>query len=141
MDFIMVPLIMGIITLGIYKMFELFACRRERMALIEKLDDKIPVAGLKGKLSLPIYNHYSFSALKGGCLMLGIGLGLLIGFLICVSAIPNYLSDTSWNMRQTVGIVYGSCVLLFGGAGLIAAFLIENKMNQKKENRQEPENT
>ncbi len=135
MDFIMVPLIMGIITLGIYKMFELFACRRERMALIEKLGDKISVADLKGKFSLPIYNHYSFSALKGGCLMLGIGLGLLIGFLICVSAIPNYLSDTSWNMRQTIGIVYGSSVLLFGGAGLIAAFLIENKMNQKKEDR------
>ena len=135
MDFIMVPLIMGIITLGIYKMFELFACRRERMALIEKLGDKISVADLKGKFSLPIYNHYSFSALKGGCLMLGIGLGLLIGFLICVSAIHNYLSDTSWNMRQTIGIVYGSSVLLFGGAGLIAAFLIENKMNQKKEDR------
>ena len=29
MDFIMVPLIMGIITLGIYKLFELFVCRRE----------------------------------------------------------------------------------------------------------------
>ena len=29
MDFIMVPLIMGIITLGIYKLFELFVCRRD----------------------------------------------------------------------------------------------------------------
>ena len=128
MDFIMVPLIMGIITLGIYKLFELFACRRERMAIIEKLGDKI---------SLPIYNHYSFSTLKGGCLMLGIGLGLLIGFFICASAIPDYLatSDLSWNARQIVGIVYGSSVLLFGGAGLITAFLIENKMNKKKEDR------
>ena len=61
MDFIMVPLIMGIITLGIYKLFELFACRRERMAIIEKLGDKISAADLKGKFSLPIYNHYSFS--------------------------------------------------------------------------------
>ena len=94
MDFIMVPLIMGIITLGIYKLFELFACR-------------------------------------------GIGLGLLIGFFICASAIPDYLatSDLSWNARQIVGIVYGSSVLLFGGAGLITAFLIENKMNKKKEDR------
>lgn len=62
----MVPLIMGIITLGIYKLFELFACRRERMAIIEKLGDKISAADLKGKFSLPIYNHYSFSTLKGG---------------------------------------------------------------------------
>ena len=60
MDFIMVPLIMGIITLGIYKLFELFACRRERMAIIEKLGDKISAADWKGKFSLPIYNHYSF---------------------------------------------------------------------------------
>ena len=43
----MVPLIMGIITLGIYKLFELFACRRERMAIIEKLGDKISAADLK----------------------------------------------------------------------------------------------
>ena len=49
MDFIMVPLIMGIITLGIYKLFELFACRRERMAIIEKLGDKISAADWKGK--------------------------------------------------------------------------------------------
>lgn len=137
MDFIMVPLIMGIITLGIYKLFELFACRRERMAIIEKLGDKISAADWKGKFSLPIYNHYSFSTLKGACLMLGIGLGLLIGFFICASAIPDYLatSDLSWNARQIVGIVYGSSVLLFGGAGLITAFLIENKMNKKKEDR------
>ena len=69
--------------------------------------------------------------------MLGIGLGLLIGFFILASAIPDYLatSDLSWNARQIVGIVYGSSVLLFGGAGLITAFLIENKMNKKKEDR------
>ena len=40
-------------------------------------------------------------------------------------------------MRQSEAIleVYGSSVLLFGGAGLITAFLIENKMNKKKEDR------
>lgn len=40
MDFITAPLIVGIITLGIYKLFELFACRRERITLIEKLGEK-----------------------------------------------------------------------------------------------------
>ena len=49
----MVPLIMGIITLGIYKLFELFVCRRERMAIIEKLSDKITTTDLNGKFSLP----------------------------------------------------------------------------------------
>lgn len=131
MDFILIPLNVGIITLGIYKLFELFACRRERMAIIEKLDAPIRADGLKGKFTLPGYgSSLSFSALKWGCLMLGIGLGLLIGFLLCSLSIPGYL-DTNFNVEMA-GIVYGSCVLLFGGAGLIAAFLIENKMSRKE---------
>ena len=40
MDFIMVPTIMAIITLGIYKLFELFVCKKERLLLIEKMGDK-----------------------------------------------------------------------------------------------------
>ena len=134
MDFIMVPLIMGIITLGIYKLFELFVCRRERMAIIEKLSDKITTTDLNGKFSLPDYSHNrSFGALKGGCLMLGIGLGLLIGFIICAGSIPHYvlMEDISWNVRQMTSIIYGASVLLFGGAGLITAFLIENKISKK----------
>ena len=44
MDFITIPLVVGIITLGIYKLFELFACRRERITLIEKLGEKMSEA-------------------------------------------------------------------------------------------------
>ena len=40
MDFIMVPTILAIITLGIYKLFELFVCKKERLMLIEKMGDK-----------------------------------------------------------------------------------------------------
>lgn len=41
MDFILVPLVVGIITLGIYKLFELFVCKKERIIMIEKLGDKL----------------------------------------------------------------------------------------------------
>ena len=37
MDFIMVPAVMTIITLGVYKLFELFVCKKERIMLIEKM--------------------------------------------------------------------------------------------------------
>ena len=40
MNFIMVPAIMAIITVGIYKLFELFVCKKERLMLIEKMGDK-----------------------------------------------------------------------------------------------------
>ena len=79
MDFITAPLIVGIITLGIYKLFELFACRRERITLIEKLGEKMSQTDLElnGKICLPDFNRpqLSFGALKGGCLLLGVGLG------------------------------------------------------------------
>lgn len=135
MNFIMVPLILGIITLGVYKIFELFACKRERMAIIEKLGDKISSADLNGKFSLPAYNRSSFSALKGGMLMAGIGLGLLTGFAISASLVPNYVvqDNLNWDSQQMIGIIYGACVLLFGGVGLLAAFLIEMKINKKKD--------
>ena len=44
MDFIMVPTIMAIITLGIYKLFEVFVCKKERLMLIEKMGDTLNVS-------------------------------------------------------------------------------------------------
>ena len=61
MDFIMVPTIMAIITLGIYKLFELFVCKKERLMLIEKMGDKyVPDVACMPKL----YGNFSFSAFK-----------------------------------------------------------------------------
>ena len=113
MDFITIPLVVGTITLGIYKLFELFVCRKERIAMIEKLTFHVPVSG-------------------SGLLMLGIGLGLLVAFFICINSFPGYTASRNWDVERQASVVYGACVLLFGGAGLLAAFLIEMKI-QKKE--------
>lgn len=137
MDFILIPLVVGIITLGIYKLFELIICRKERLTMIEKLGDKLSVGDISSNFSFNLNysrSRFSFSALKGGCLMMGIGLGLLIAFFICCAFFPTYTvkEDIAWNVRQLSSIVYGSCILLFGGIGLLVAFLVE--MNtQKKE--------
>lgn len=67
LDFIMVPLVVGIITLGIYKLFELFVCRRERLTVIEKIGDKLILPVGLSKISLPSYNNslpFSFGTLK-----------------------------------------------------------------------------
>lgn len=131
MDFIMVPAIMAIITVGIYKLFELFVCKKERLMLIEKMGDKYE----PDVASIPrFHSNYSFSALKIGCLLLGMGLGLLIGFIICTSSVPGYLDKNmdDWHVyRETVSLVYGACVLVFGGIGLVAAFITELKLSKK----------
>jgi len=62
LDFIMVPTVMAIICAGIYGLFELFVRRNERMAIIEKIGDKLDASAFEGKLGLPSYTKkYSFS--------------------------------------------------------------------------------
>ena len=137
MDFILVPLVVGIITLGIYKLFELFVCKKERIIMIEKLGDKLSMGDISSKLSFNVNysrSRFTFSSLKGGCLMIGIGLGLLIAFFICCAAFPNYSTgrDAAWNVSQQASLVYGACVLFFGGIGLLSAFLIEMNIHKKE---------
>lgn len=135
MDFISIPLVVGIITLGIYKLFELFACRKERMAMIEKLADKLNAGDVNSKLSLNLNysrSKFPFGALKSGLLMAGIGIGLLVAFFICYNVFPNYTGTRSWDVERQSSVVYGSSVLLFGGLGLLIAFIVEMNMNKKE---------
>lgn len=129
----MVPVVMAIVTLGIYKLFELFVCKKERLMLIEKMGET------EGMPKFPLANFYnshfsiSSSALKIGCLLTGMGLGLLVGYFICYQTIPAYLnSDTFWDYRHQISLVYGACVLGFGGTGLIIAFVTELRLNKKQ---------
>lgn len=134
MDFLSIPAVVGIVFYGIYKLFELFVCRRERLNIIEKLTESAVVPTLD-KTALDGYfrQRFSYGALKAGCLLMGIGLGLLVGFMICNLSIPNYIEHyKDWEFRQMIGIIYGASVLLFGGIGLITAFVIELKIGRKK---------
>ena len=119
MDFIMVPAITGIVTYGIYSLFELFARRKERMALIEKLGSGSLQRDIKmGRIE---YSN-KFNALKWACLLIGLGLGLLVGFIL----IQNY------GITRDKEIVYGASVLLCGGLGMLGSFLIEYRLSKKK---------
>lgn len=128
-DFLMVPAIMGIITWGVYKLFELFARRRERIMIIEKLD--FSKDGQKTSIDLNYEGSSKFNSLKFGCLLLGLGAGLLVGFLISVNT--NFSNiDTFMGKYDIAALVIGACVLLFGGLGLLASFILEQMLGKKK---------
>ena len=79
MDFIMVPAVIGIITLGIYKLFELFVRKKERLTILDKIGDKLTPDILSGKIDFSTdIPKLSFSALKFGCLFMGLGIGIII---------------------------------------------------------------
>ena len=128
LDFIMVPAVVGIIVLGIYKLFELFVRKKERLIIIDKIGDKLNPDMLNTKIDFSTcIPNFSSSALKIGCLFIGLGVGLLAAFAIHY----NFESfvESSYYTRSTV---YGSCVLLFGGIGLITAFIVELKLGKKR---------
>lgn len=128
----MVPTIIGTICAGIYGLFELFVRRKERLAIIEKISDKLEASNFDGKLVLPSYTRgFSFSSLKLGCLLAGIGLGLLVGFIININLSSYPIYNDNWFRHEVAGIAYGASVLLFGGVGLIIAFLVEMKIGKE----------
>ena len=128
MDFIMIPAVMGIIVLGIYKLFELFVRKKERLIIIEKIGDKLTPDMLNAKIEFPArIPNFSSAALKFGCLFMGLGIGMLVAF-----AVHYNFADFVESSYQIRGAIYGSCVLLFGGLGLIIAFIIELKISNKK---------
>ena len=129
-NFLVPILVVGTITLGVYKLFELFVCRRERMMLLERM----LASDLK---ELPRFSYgwrirFSFSALKWGCLLMGVGLGVLLGYAICWNTIPGFPGDNLYySSNSLVAIIFGASILLMGGLGLLVAFVVELKLGKK----------
>ncbi|MDR0347922.1 MAG: hypothetical protein LBH90_00315 [Tannerella sp.] len=139
MDIIIAPLIVWICVSGVYSLFELFVRRKERMMIIEKLSENADWHSLAdrfgGKIDLPNYLRISFSSLKIGCLLAGLGLGLLAGVIISVILSGNGYDMHDHGIREICNAAYAASVLLFGGLGLLISFLIETKMNKNAENK------
>lgn len=124
MGYIIAPFIVGMICATIYGLFELFARRRERIAIIEKLAEGKTFGQIEGKIDLSFGRSYSFWGLRLGFLMLGLGVGLILGTSIS-DRVVGFSGDISWRMREIQDVIYGGSVLLCGGFGLLIAFLIE----------------
>ena len=134
MDFISVPVTFEVGAYAFYKVIELFVRKRGRLLLIDKLNSlenvnttNINLSEIFGEGKL-FKNQYL--TLRIGSLLMGLGLGLLIGFII-VNASMGRVSDVSREMAQTQSVIYGASTLLFGGMGLIAGFIAEIRLKKK----------
>ncbi len=123
------PIFVCAIVFGcIYKIFELFVRKNERLRIIDKVEQigALPAVDTRKLTSLfsePSDNR--FTALRWGLLAVGIGIGLVcyVTASVCESSIRE-----NWKLESTL---CSALVLLGGGLGLVIAFIIENKLRNK----------
>jgi hypothetical protein len=135
LDFITIPVTVGICVYGFYKLIELFVRKKERLMLIEKITlldsintDKLNISRLFGEEKS---ERSGYMALKIGSLLIGVGLGLLVGYIIFINTNPAWEGQAIHSYaRQLSGVIYGSTTLFFGGLGLVTGFIIEHKMRK-----------
>ena len=138
MDWIMAPLICAIVFGCIYKVIELFVRKRERLMLINKLTE-ISNVDFKGINLYSSGNKYT--ALRIGWLLLGVGCGFLLGFLINLMATQGqyaYDVDGVWSYQiHVAGIVYVACVCICGGIGLLLSYRAERQNEHPEEKKKD----
>lgn len=138
MDFIMVPLVLFIIGETIYRIFQLYATRRERILFIEKMNE-IPADAaetcarrLQSQRSLLNFQSSGigrFTSLRWALALMGIGLGMLAGILIDVALNPRILDQ--WDFTDGIyGVIFAASMFLFGGLGLVISYIVENRQSR-----------
>lgn len=124
------PLCTFIVFWFVYLVFELFVRRDERKMLIEKMvsSEKCDVSKFLtpciSRFDLGIFQkvHRNYG-LRIGLLMVGIGTGLLVGFLLDTFSTFNFPNRG----RETSSIIYTACVCLCGGVAFVIAYVQERK--------------
>ena len=137
MDFLVVPLNMLIVFGTIYKLFDLFVRKEERLLVINKITEisKVDLRNIDIRMG-----SKSNWAIRIGALMIGVGLGLFIGFFFngMFTSGDYWRGDVSRGYWDLAELVYGSCVCFFGGIGLLIAYAVE-RSNQKKDKEEDKE--
>ncbi len=136
-DFIMAPAIIGICVYGFYKFVELLAHRKERLLMVEKISEISAASDVNiDKIFGEHSGNSRFVSMRLGAILLGVGVGLLIGFIISNSIFgTDYLDFQErgyYVIRGNIGLIYGSSTLIFGGISLLLCFFFEQKCRRGK---------
>jgi hypothetical protein len=119
-------LVIGFITLGIYKVIELLAKRKERLMFIEKLFTHCEKKDISDSIRLPDISfgkQSGSSALKIALLLMGVGTGCLLTFFTI-----RYCGNSGYANQSLICLSY---ISIFGGLGLFISYLIESKQSKK----------
>ena len=133
--------VVGFAMLCVYKVFELLVRKKERELLIEKLaslgENEEDKERLKIQIPLISSNNSDFWALRISLLTVGIGAGCLLALLIQLFLFQSNPAQSYHDLynqfENFIILINFACITMFGGIGLLIAFLIEQKKKAKKE--------
>ncbi|WP_373698049.1 hypothetical protein [Porphyromonas loveana] len=131
LDSVLVP---AVVFYFIFKIFELYVRRGERLRLIEKLDS---LSSVEGKVDLrmltptPSLGIGRNVGIKIASLLIGMGLGALLGMVMTFFFVRAMEGHVDWSFYHTYEMFSGMGMLIFGGLGLLIPSIILR--DEKKE--------
>ena len=119
----------AIVFFTIYKIIEVLTHRKERIIIADKLEqmNNLNDSILPDRLNQFFSERKKYTSLRAGSVLLGMGLGFLVGFIIqycCFGLDYNYVHG------QLISVIYMGSILIFGGAALLGSFVIERTMDK-----------
>ena len=109
MEYLVKMVAVAVVFGTIYGVIKLLVRRKERLIMVEKGTN---MPEMKGE-------EFLFSALKFGIFFIGIGIGVLVANILCVTT------------KLDSEVAYFSMIFLFGGIALVIAYFMERKDKQK----------
>jgi uncharacterized membrane protein YbjE (DUF340 family) len=126
----------GIVFFFVYKTVELFVRQKERRVMVEKMTE-ISVEMLQQNLnSMQSVQSDSllsrkFSTLRWGALLLGVGIGWILGWILyCIQLGMYYENNDFYNLssfRHAMDSTFIASTVLCAGIALIIVYSIERK--------------
>jgi len=126
-----------------YKSLESLIRRKERMMIVEKLDFSIQQAlpSAEAFNVLDSITNKRFSSLRTGSCLAGIGLGLIVAWVVVATVYPitpeqytenHFVRGYFRDYLEQFKIIYLAAPALFGGIGLIISYIIEQKVHKQE---------
>ena len=123
--------ICGFFILGLYKIIELYARRRERIMLIEKIERLDSAAWDILRMNFSSGRDSAYWPLRIGALLVGLGAGILLSVVLFLEVSCNR-PDIFERWVSPREYIYTCGPLLGAGLGLLVAFIIEYRLKNRK---------
>ncbi len=131
MNDLVAPLVVGIVFWTVYRIFELFVRRNERLKLIDHISEISDVNMINERLFPKEHRVGHKTAIKIASLLIGIAFGMFVGFVL-LDIFRTVLTSGYEYRYDLYQCTIGASTLFFGGLGLLIPSIYFYRQEQKE---------